>query len=288
MTDTDNRPWNADRAVGPREHFSPPESWDILHQLQLNENWHDCALLTVGIDSLLRCVDLLNLQVRDVTDRYGRVTEEIYYRQKKTKHTVGPTLTPKAIEALQKWIRVSGKKPHHYLFTRTKAIDGPPIGDSAFRDAIKWWASLIQLDPTPYSTHSLRRTKPHFMFREGVDIAYISELLGHKDTSTTLRYLGITLEEARYFAQKHDLWKKSARRKSTKLNLNRSHKSIRPVDYDVFEVGLQEILNRLKTLEASNEKILSKIESVESQNDQILGCIKTLLTSSPKPNREKD
>ena len=288
MTDTDNHPWNRGRAVGPREHFSPPESWDMFHQLQLQQNWHDCALLTVGIDSLLRCVDLLKLQVRDVTDQYGVVREEIYYRQKKTKHTVGPTLTPRAIEALQKWIKVSGKKPRHYLFTRTKEIDGLPIGDSAFRDAIKSWANLINIDPTPYSTHSLRRTKPHFMFREGVDIAYISELLGHKDTSTTLRYLGITLEEARYFAQKHDIWKKSARRKSTKLKFNQPHKSLRPVDFDVFEVGLQEILNRIKTLEASNEKILSKMTVVEHQNDQILGCLENLLTSSPKSNRGKD
>lgn len=173
MTDTDIRPWNADRAVGPREHFYPSEAWDMLHKLQLEHNWHDCALLTVGIDSLLRCVDLLKLQVCDVTDRYGVVREEIYHRQKKTKYTVGPTLTPQAIKALQKWIKVSGKKPHHYLFTRTKPIDGLPIGDSAFRDAIKRWCHQINLDPTRYSTHSLRRTKPHYMFRDGVDIAYI-------------------------------------------------------------------------------------------------------------------
>lgn len=104
----------------------------------------------------------------------------------------------------------------------------------------------------------------------------------------TLEYLGITLEEARFYAQKHDIWKKSARRKSTKLNLQRPHKSIKPVDYDMFEVGLQDVLQRIKSVEASNRKILSQLETVQSQNDEILACTKELLRTSPKSNHGKD
>ena len=280
--------WNSGRSVGPRERLGPPDICMLVHTFQLREQWHDLCLFTLGIDSMLRCGDLLSLKAKDITDRYGVVVQTFSWKQDKTDNGVAPALTPTTRNACAKWIKVSGKLPNDFLFTRTKSKDDVPITDDTYRKRVKKWLESIHIDPTDYSTHSLRRSKPHFMFRRGVKIEYISELLGHKDTSTTYRYLGITQEEAQKYALENDIFKKSLHLKASKLTPRKNHQSIRTQDYDVFLATQTEILNRLKTHEASNEKILSKIANVEGQNDQILACIKDLLTSSSKPNRGKD
>ena len=280
--------WNSGRSVGPRERLDPPDICALVHTFQLHEEWHDLCLFALGIDSMLRCSDLLTLKVKDITDRYGVVVQTFNWKQDKTDNGVAPALTPTTRNVCTKWIKVSGKSPNDFLFTRTKSKDDVPITDDTYRKRVKKWLESIHIDPTDYSTHSLRRSKPHFMFRRGVKIEYISELLGHKDTSTTYRYLGITKEEAQKYALENDIYKKSLHLKSTRLISQRKHQSVRTQDYDVFLATQTEILNRLKTLEASNEKILSEVQAVRMENRAILACIKDLLTSSSKPNHGKD
>ena len=67
----------------------------------------------------------------------------------------------------------------------------------------------IGLDPTSYSSHSLRRTKPgRHGDRRGVTITVLQLLLGHKAPETTIRYLGLNVLEAQDIALKHDLFAK--------------------------------------------------------------------------------
>jgi hypothetical protein len=288
MTQPTGSSWNSRRIVGSREHFAPSEAWNILQKLKAREDWHDAALLTVGIDSLLRCSDLLRLRVRDVVDQSGKVTETINFRQRKNKRNVAPALTKTARDELQKWIDISGKQPTDFLFTRRKSADSNPIDDGWSRDVIKGWAELIYLDPTPYSSHSLRRTKPHFMYRRGVDIAYISTLLGHKDTSTTLVYLGIKDEEAQYHALKHDIWNKAQHPKTSKYGQPRKHHSVRTQDFWVFEVGQAEIAQRLDQLSASNENLTNIINQLLAENQRLTSSVSRLLKSIEIPFSEED
>ncbi len=241
-------PWNHDRRVGPRTEFTPPDACVLVDQLRIQEAWHDLCLFTIGVDSMLRCGDLLSLMVRDVCDRYGIVQENFHYGQEKTDGGVAPALTHTAREACQKWIEVSGKGPDDYLFTRSKVDAIEPISDDTYRKIVKAWAELLGLNPEGYSTHSLRRTKPHFMYRRGVKIEYISELLGHKNTATTYRYLGITREEAQAHAVEHDIFKKSLHR----ITQKRRQKSINPtLTCDVFTAGFAELRNGLNDLKVS-------------------------------------
>lgn len=76
---------------------------------------------------------------------------------------------------------------------------------------VKGWAAAIGLDPTHYSSHSIRRAKPIFMYRSGCPIADIARLLGHKSTDVTLHYLGITTEHLRLQALRYDVFGETAR-----------------------------------------------------------------------------
>ena len=287
--------WNSGRSVGPRERLDPPDICALVHIFQLREAWHDLCLFTLGIDSMLRCGDLLSLKVKDITDRYGMVVKTFNWKQDKTDNGVAPALTPTTRNACTKWIQFSGKSQNDFLFTRTKEKNAAPITNDTYRKRVKKWVASIHIDPTDYSTHSLRRSKPHFMFRRGVKIEYVSELLGHKDTSTTYRYLGITKEEAQQHALENDIFKKSLHLRSNKFTAGRKRKSNREPDLDVFLAGQTEILNRLDTLETSNQKLntsiqnlTSAIQALRTENRENLACIKTLLTSSPKPNHGED
>ena len=219
---------------------------------------------------MLRCGDLLSLKVRDICDRYGVVQEYFHYGQEKTDGGVAPALTHTAREACQKWIKISGKNSDDYLFTRFKTDTSEPISDDTYRKIVKVWAELLGLNPEGYSTHSLRRTKPHFMYRRGVKIEYISELLGHKNTATTYRYLGITREEAQAHAVEHDIFKKSQHRKIKK----RRPKTINPtLACDVFTAGFEELREDVQQIKAA----LSRIEDAFSDQSRTLQSQSNLL-----------
>lgn len=234
--------WNADRAVGPRTAFTHTQVLALIRALERTNARHDLALLTVGVDTMLRASDLLRLRARDVTTADGapmsssseaigqtRIRPDLIWRQRKTGGNVAPTLTETARAALADWLRASGKRPEHFLFTRSKPTDADPISPSSYRRTVKMWAQLIGLDPTDYSSHSIRRTKPVFMYRAGCPIADISvflcrvsgrrtglhfawkrsSLLGHRSNAVTRVYLGITVEHLRKQALAFDLFSKT-------------------------------------------------------------------------------
>lgn len=55
---------------------------------------------------------------------------------------------------------------------------------------------LIGLDPTVYGTHSLRRTKATLIYRRTKNLRAVQLLLGHTKLESTVRYLGIEVDDA--------------------------------------------------------------------------------------------
>lgn len=204
-------PWNKDRSVGQRLAFSPQELQAIAATLLDAGEYHDRCLFMVAADSFLRCSDLLKLKVRDVQHATGEIRTSFDWKQQKTGTNVHPVLTPHAQAACRDWIKVSDKHPAHFLFTRTKDNNAAPISASSYRRMVKQWAELIGLDGEQYSTHSLRRSKPSWMYAQGVSVEDLAQLLGHRSTESTLQYLGLTLAKAQAEALKHDIFKPGAK-----------------------------------------------------------------------------
>ena len=65
--------------------------------------------------------------------------------------------------------------------------------------------SLIGLDHHEYGTHSLRRTKATLIYRRTKNLRAVQLLLGHTKMESTIRYLGIDVEDALELAEQTDI-----------------------------------------------------------------------------------
>jgi integrase len=67
------------------------------------------------------------------------------------------------------------------------------------------WVGTIGLDPTVYGTHSLRRTNATLIYQRTKNLRAVQLLLGHSKLESTVRYLGIEMEDALDIAEKTDV-----------------------------------------------------------------------------------
>jgi len=58
------------------------------------------------------------------------------------------------------------------------------------------WVALIGLDPSAFGTHSLRRTEVALVYKRTGNIRACHLLLGHTKLESTVRYLGIEVDDA--------------------------------------------------------------------------------------------
>jgi integrase len=58
------------------------------------------------------------------------------------------------------------------------------------------WVAAIGLDPTVYGTHTMRRTKATLIYRRTKNLRAVQLLLGHSKLESTVRYLGIEVDDA--------------------------------------------------------------------------------------------
>lgn len=205
-------PWNKDRCVGQRLALTPGQTRCVGKLLYKKRRYRDRCLFMLAVDSMLRCSDLLRLRVRDVMQDHVTVRSHLSWKQQKTRKGVFPVLTESTQKACGQWVAESGKRLDDYLFTREGESHGKPISSSAYRALVKDWVTLIGLDNTDYSTHSLRRTKPVYLYRNGVLIEDIAILLGHKDPQSTMHYLGLTVEAAQSKAIAFDIFRPKKQR----------------------------------------------------------------------------
>ena len=58
------------------------------------------------------------------------------------------------------------------------------------------WAAAAGLDPSAYGTHSMRRTKATLIYKRTKNLRAVQLLLGHSKLESTVRYLGIEVDDA--------------------------------------------------------------------------------------------
>jgi integrase len=58
------------------------------------------------------------------------------------------------------------------------------------------WVEKLGLEDSLYSTHSMRRTKPYLIYKKTKNLRVIQLPLGHKKLESTVRYLGIEVDDA--------------------------------------------------------------------------------------------
>ena len=84
--------------------------------------------------------------------------------------------------------------------------DRPHISTRQYGRLVHVWVSSIGLEPSGYGTHSLHRTKAAEIYRKTGNLRAVQLLLGHTKVDSTVRYLGVELEDALSIAENTDLW----------------------------------------------------------------------------------
>jgi integrase len=162
----------------------------------------ELALFNLAIDSKLRGCDLVALRVDDVA-RNGYAIERTSVRQRKTGRPVRFELTEQTRQAIEDYLINTGKKPGEYLF------DGRRLGESMttrqYARLLAGWLVGVGLDPHVYGTHSLRRTKATLIYRRTGNLRAVQLLLGHTKIESTVRYLGIDIDDALAISEQVDI-----------------------------------------------------------------------------------
>ena len=196
-------PWNKGKLIGAKPPLRPKHVWTIRTQLQVAGRTRDLALFNLAIDSKLRGCDVVALKVEDVAPR-GYAIDRASVRQKKTGVPVRFELSEQTRQAVDDYIRAMGKKPGEFLFLGRR---GPGMGMTTRQYArlVGEWIASIGLDPSMYGTHSLRRTKATLIYRRTGNLRAVQLLLGHTKIESTVRYLGIEVDDALAIAEQVDV-----------------------------------------------------------------------------------
>lgn len=186
--------WNKNRLMGPKRPFKLREIWELRTRLHIASRRRDLALFNLAIDSKLRGCDLVRLRVRDVASQ-GTVLQRATVTQQKTHEPVRFELTEATRVSIEDWITTRRLGPEDMLFPG-RYSNQSHLSLRQYARVVKSWVSLIGLDTTEYGTHSLRRTKATLIYRRTKNLRAVQLLLGHRKLESTVRYLGIDLDDA--------------------------------------------------------------------------------------------
>ena len=172
-------------------------------QLELANRIRDLALFNLAIDSKLRGCDLVKIRVNDVFPD-NRVVARASIIQQKTGQPVKFEISEQTREAVQRWIESGNIGNSQYLFP-SRISRSPHISPRQYSRIVKSWVLLIGLNPQEYGTHSLRRTKATLIYRKTKNLRAVQLLLGHTKLESTIRYLGIEVDDALEIAEQTEV-----------------------------------------------------------------------------------
>jgi len=187
-------PWNKGKITGQKPALKLKEIWAIRIRLQLANKVRDLALFNLALDSKLRGCDLVRMRVKDVAHG-NSVNKRAVILQQKTHEPVQFEITTQTRESISDWIKTATLQYDSFLFP-SNWNSGHPITTRQYARVVKKWVSQIGLDPSEYGTHSLRRTKVSLIYRKTKNLRAVQLLLGHKSLESTVKYLGIEVDDA--------------------------------------------------------------------------------------------
>lgn len=196
-------PWNKDKLIGQKPPLKLSDIYSIRIRLQLAFKVRDLALFNIAIDSKLRGCDVVKLKVSDIL-RGSRVLSRAMVIQQKTGLPVQFEITEQTRSAIEAWIEKAQLKYDDYLFP-SRNTESPHITTRQYSRIVKSWITLIGLEPNTYATHSLRRTKATLIYRRTKNLRAVQLLLGHTKLESTVRYLGIEVDDALEMAEQTEI-----------------------------------------------------------------------------------
>lgn len=182
------------KPTGAKLALKPVHVWGIRVRLQVSRQARDLALFDLALDSKLRGCDLVGLRVSDLLSP-GGVKRRVMILQRKTGRPVQFEVTDQTRRSVADWISYKGLCSSDWLFP-SRMKPGSHLSTRQYARRVDAWVNLLGLDPAGYGTHSLRRTKVALLYKKTGNLRACQLLLGHTKLESTVRYLGVEVDDA--------------------------------------------------------------------------------------------
>ena len=113
-------------------------------------------------------------------------------------------ITEQTRDAVAAWITATRLKPEQFLFP-SRVSESPHLSTRQYSRIVGSWVGSIGLDPAAYGTHAMRRTIPTLIYRRTRNLRSVQLLLGHTKFESTVRYLGIEVDDALEIAEQTEV-----------------------------------------------------------------------------------
>ena len=193
------RPWNAGRKLGAKRALKPQQVWAIRFWLDGERRVRDRAMFDLAIDSKLRGCDIVKLKIGELVSG-GHVRTRAIAIQRKTGRPVQFELLEPARSSILAWLGCRGGGPDEYTFP-SRIDHAAHISTRQYARLVDEWVTGIGLWREDYGTHSLRRTKASLIYKRTGNLRAVQILLGHTKIESTVRYLGVDVEDALALAE---------------------------------------------------------------------------------------
>jgi integrase len=174
--------------------LKPVHVWGIRVRLQIARRVRDLALFDLALDSKLRGCDLMRLRVSDLLSVAG-VKRRVVIIQQKTGRAVQFEVTEQARRSIAAWVECRRLGLDDWLFP-SRMNPAQHLSTRQYGRLVDKWVGLVGLEPAAYGTHSLRRTKVALLYKKTGNLRACQLLLGHTKLESTVRYLGVEVDDA--------------------------------------------------------------------------------------------
>jgi site-specific recombinase XerC len=196
-------PWNRGKLIGPKPPLKPKEIWSIRVRLQVAQRIRDLALFNLALDSKLRACDLVALWVAMWLSTGGCGPEPLSYSGRPA-DLFSSRSRSRPARLVGCWLEKKDLHKGEPLFP-SRINRQNSMTTRQYARLLGSWLRAIGLDPLAYGTHSLRRTKASMIYRRTGNLRAVQLLLGHTKIESTVRYLGIDVDDALLIAEQVEI-----------------------------------------------------------------------------------
>ena len=203
VTSRRREPWNKGKQVGQKAPLRLKDIWAIRVRLELSERKRELALFNLAIDNKLRGCDLVQLRVRDIAHG-DRIAARAIVMQQKTQRPAQFEITEPTRKSVSAWIQHATLAAEDFLFPSRPRLSRH-LSTRQYARIVGTWIAQIGLDTGAYGTHTMRRTKASLIYRRTKNLRAVQLLLGHTKLESTVRYLGIEVDDALEMAEQTEV-----------------------------------------------------------------------------------
>ncbi len=168
----------------PKKQILNQEQAKLIYN-ELKDSREKC-LFSLLLSTGLRGIEVSRAKIEDIQEYNGEIVLWVQCKKHDDKDEY-VKLSHQVIKDIKNYI---GDRTKGYIFVSTSPENyGQGLSTTSLRKIIKNIFKRFGLDSDTFSLHSMRRTSATIMYQNGADIQSIQQVLHHKSSVTTTRYI---------------------------------------------------------------------------------------------------